>query len=165
MNSILGCNTVTAWKSDFTVQSINGIDITNSYKVPNIAQITKIKNAGSSGRKRKGHAVNTIEPSTSKIVDDDVVSNYLTELLLIDFRDSLDKILQKKLVIKTNMVITDHKLLSDIFLKEYDFDLLVGYFIKSTWKNVKILMEDKVKHCICPIFSLVCLENSISMKF
>ncbi|RNA23232.1 hypothetical protein BpHYR1_014571 [Brachionus plicatilis] len=67
------------------VQSINGIDISNSYKMPNITQMTKAKNSGSTGRKRKGHAVNTIEPLSSQTY----IVTVLIEPHAIDFLENL----------------------------------------------------------------------------
>ncbi|CAF0854682.1 unnamed protein product [Brachionus calyciflorus] len=59
------------------------------------------------------------------------------------------------------MVIDDHRDMSDIFLSEIDFNFLSIYFNKSSWKVVKGLIETKVKHCTCPVCSLICLEDSI----
>ena len=39
------------------VQHLNGIDIGNNYKFPNLSKITKSKTLGSTGRKRRGHQV------------------------------------------------------------------------------------------------------------
>ncbi|RNA29092.1 hypothetical protein BpHYR1_012405, partial [Brachionus plicatilis] len=45
------------------VQSINGLDISNNYKIPNLTSLTKSKNSGLTGRKKKGHLINSIDPS------------------------------------------------------------------------------------------------------
>ena len=59
------------------------------------------------------------------------------------------------------MVIGDHRSLSDIFLTTQEWDILSIYFNKGNWKAVECLKESKVKHCTCPICSLICLEDSI----
>ncbi|RNA11596.1 hypothetical protein BpHYR1_035557, partial [Brachionus plicatilis] len=59
------------------VQHLNGIDISNQYKFPNIAKIIKAKNSGSTGRKRKGYHVNSIE--TNILAGDNVDDNAVAE--------------------------------------------------------------------------------------
>ncbi|RNA44067.1 hypothetical protein BpHYR1_014825 [Brachionus plicatilis] len=144
------------------VQSINGIDISNSYKMPNITQITKAKNSGSTGRKRKGDAVNTIEPLSSQTSNNNNnVSKYIKELLMNDYQDTLERIVKKNLKIKSNMIVDNPSFLSDIFPDDFDLDFLESYFFKNTWQVVKVLIDQKIKNCHCPICSLLCLENSI----
>ncbi|RMZ95681.1 hypothetical protein BpHYR1_051756 [Brachionus plicatilis] len=63
------------------VQSVNGIDISNSYKIPNIAQMTKTKNSGVTGRKKRGHAINSNDPTANEVNRSYDVSCYLKELL------------------------------------------------------------------------------------
>ncbi|CAF0765676.1 unnamed protein product [Brachionus calyciflorus] len=103
------------------VQAINGIDISNSYKIPNLGKLTKNKNCGATGPKKKGHFINSIDPTNSATTNDDSNSNlYLKESLKSEHLDLLEKILEKKLLIKQNMVIDDQRDMSDIFLSEID---------------------------------------------
>lgn len=56
------------------VESINGINIEENYKIPNLANLTKVKNSSSTGRKKRGHVANSIEPDKIR-VDIDISSN------------------------------------------------------------------------------------------
>ena len=63
--------------------------------------MTKSKNSGSTGRKRKGHAINSVEQASSNDQSDTSQKEldftcYLIELVLKDFHVNLDKILDKK---------------------------------------------------------------------
>ena len=80
------------------VQSINGLDISNSYKIPNLTSLTISKNSGLTGRKKKGHLVNSIDPSSNTIstsTQSDV--RCLLSDLLLDKRDEiLDSLIDEK---------------------------------------------------------------------
>ena len=65
------------------VQSINGIE--PAYKIPNLTDLTKAKNSGVTGRKKKGHLVNSVEPQTSTNI-------FLTTKRLLTFASKNDLI-------------------------------------------------------------------------
>ncbi|RNA03509.1 hypothetical protein BpHYR1_002039 [Brachionus plicatilis] len=50
------------------------------------------------------------------------------ELLMNDYQDSLERI------IKSNMIVDNPSFLSDIFLDDFDLDLLESYIFKNTWQ-------------------------------
>lgn len=50
------------------VHLINGIDISNCFKIPDLTNLTKAKNYVITGRKFKGHEMNLIEPKTDSPV-------------------------------------------------------------------------------------------------
>ncbi|RNA24473.1 hypothetical protein BpHYR1_051898 [Brachionus plicatilis] len=113
------------------VQHLNGIDISNQYKLTNIAKITKAKNSGSTGRKRRGHHVNSIE--TNKLAGDNVDDNAVAEATcdlrmrsilkqLILEETNLDKFLSKDSKIKLSMLTTNQSKLSDVFLTQINLD-------------------------------------------
>ncbi|RMZ95763.1 hypothetical protein BpHYR1_043262 [Brachionus plicatilis] len=113
------------------VQHLNGIDISNQYKLPNIAKITKAKNSGSTGRKKRGHHVNSIETNilAGDNVDDNAVAEATCDLRmrsilkqLIMEETNLDKVLSKDLKIKPSMLTTDQSKLSDVFLTQINLD-------------------------------------------
>lgn len=150
------------------VQHLNGIDISNQYKLPNIAKITKAKNSGSTGRKRRGHHVNSIETNilAGDNVDDNAVSEATCDLRmrsilkqLIIEETILDKVLSKDFKIKPSMLTKDQSKLSDVFLTKINLDKV--YFTKTAWSMVQKLIESKISHCTCSICSNVCLENCI----
>ncbi|RNA32577.1 hypothetical protein BpHYR1_038703 [Brachionus plicatilis] len=145
--------------STFDSTSLCSLELSN--KIPNIAQMTKTKNSGVTGLKKRGHAINSNDPTANEVKRSYDVSCYLKELLLDNFHVSLDKILAKDIIINAKMVINDHTKLSDMFLKQVDLNLLSEYFNKSTWKKTKTFIDTKIEHCYCPICSQVCLESSI----
>jgi hypothetical protein len=49
------------------VQHLNGINIAEIYKQPNLSKLIKSKNAGATGRKRRGHKKNTVRQEMSTV--------------------------------------------------------------------------------------------------
>ena len=113
------------------VQHLNGIDISNNYKLPNLGKITKAKNSGSTGRKRRGHQINSIEKHRIAIdnaddYDDDEetlglrMRSILREVIIEE--TILDKVLSKELKIKPSM----------LMLK--NVEKFLGYGTEANWK-------------------------------
>ncbi|RMZ94031.1 hypothetical protein BpHYR1_016848 [Brachionus plicatilis] len=76
----------------------------------------------------------------------------------------VNEILSSNTLIKAKWIISNFNLLTDIFLDEIDMEGLEKFFNISTWKIAKSLIDQKVKHCFCPVCSNVCLENSIECE-
>lgn len=103
------------------VQSINGIEISNAYKIPNLAKLTKSKNMGSTGRKTRGHAINSIVPMSTDTLASTGTNSNISKVLIMDLISEnnhhlIEQILSKKILIKLSMLTNDHRNLCDAFL-------------------------------------------------
>jgi len=151
------------------VESINGVNIENNYKIPNISKITKTKNSGSTGRKKsrkkRGHVVNSIDSQLIQASKSNMsmyeYEHYLKELMDEKFHNLLDQALSSKLVIQANMVCTDFSKLSDIFIKDFDLKILKPMFDENAWKEVLSVYNLKIKKSTCIVCDNLCSENSI----
>lgn len=120
------------------MQHVNGLDITQGYKIPNLSNLTKVKNE---------------------------VKTYIKQLLKDENQHLINEILAKKVKISQHMIIIDHDNLTDIFLQHdgssLEYSKIQPYFNKDGWIATKSLIEKKEKFCTCLSCGKVCLIECI----
>lgn len=132
------CNDKSLCYHILAVNKVNEMDITRQYKTPNMSQILKASiNNKSTGRKHKGHAVNSVNkvvPAsdsasqndtqlTNLLVNPRPVKEYLCQLVVLE--DLVDDYLatDRKFDVDDLNILFDH--LSEIFFEEVDFNSLL----------------------------------------
>ncbi|CAF1046822.1 unnamed protein product [Brachionus calyciflorus] len=126
------------------VESINGVNIEQNYKISNISKLTKTKNSGSTGRNKRGHVINSIDPQSVQVSNTNmyVYENYLKEIVDEKFHHQLDKALFSKFIIQANMPMFNGNAWEEV--------------VSTCAKVSRYHQRSKSKTCVCGKYSLEC---------
>jgi hypothetical protein len=165
------------------VEASNGKDIANLYKLKttSLSKLTKSANDNkSTGRKKRGHAANTIHPPdnhveilaaaiapTTRSISVQKKPAYtkaatkraLQELVTVT---KVDSVIKSGVLITEDLIATEPENLSDMFIdNSIDLQSLQCYFDADAWAAVESLVRAKVRCSTCILCSKFCLSECI----